>query len=66
MDKITIEEIKVLLYEKNMLDMAFYQMIDKDIPDTNYELIMIALRRARQEICKAEFKYLVKTCQVSI
>jgi len=66
MDKITKEEIKALLYTKNRLDRAFYEMIDKDIPDTNYEPIMRALRRANQEIYSAEMKYLVKTGQVEI
>ena len=66
MNKITKEEIKALLYTKNMLDIAFFEMIDKDIPDTNYEPIMRALRQAKQEIFNAEMKYLVKTGQVEI
>jgi hypothetical protein len=65
MDKITKEKIKALLFTKNMLDIAFFEMIDKDIPDTNYEKIMIALRRAKQEIFSAEMNYLVKTGQIS-
>ena len=66
MDKITKEEIKALLYTKNMLDRAFFEMIDKDIPDTNYEPIMNALRQAKQTIFNAEMKYLVKTGQVEV
>lgn len=64
MDKITKEEIKALLYTKNMLDTAFFEMIDKDIPDTNYEPIMRALRQAKQAIFNAEMNYLIKTGQV--
>ena len=66
MDKITKEEIKALLYTKNMLDIAFFEMIDKDIPDTNYEPIMKALIQAKQTIFNAEMKYLVKTGQVEV
>ena len=66
MDKITKEEIKALLYTKNMLDIAFFEMIDKDIPDTNYEPIMRALRQAKQTIFNAEMNYLVKTGQVEV
>ena len=66
MDKITKEEIKALLYTKNMLDIAFFEMIDKDIPNTNYEPIMRALRQAKQTIFNAEMNYLVKTGQVEV
>ena len=66
MDKITKEEIKALLYTKNMLDIAFSEMIDKDIPNTNYEPIMSALRQAQQTIFNAEMDYLVKTGQVEV
>ena len=66
MDKITKEEIKALLYTKNMLDIAFFEMIDKDIPDTNYEPIMRALRQAKQMIFNAEMNYIVKTGQVEV
>ena len=66
MNKITKEEIKALLYTKNMLDVAFYEMIDKDIPDTNYEPIMRALRQAKQVIFNNEMNYLIKTGQVEI
>ena len=66
MDKITKEEIKALIYTKQMLDVAFFEMIDKDIPDTNYEPIMKALRQAKQTIFNAEMKYLVKTGQVEV
>ena len=55
-----------LLYTKNMLDIAFFEMIDKDIPDTNYEPIMRALRQAKQTIFNAEMNYLVKTGQVEV
>lgn len=64
MDKITKEEIKALLYTKNRLDVAFYEMIDKDIPDTDYEKIMRSLRRVNQDIYNTEMDYLVKTKQV--
>ena len=60
------EELKALLYTKNMLDIAFFEMIDKDIPNTNYEPIMGALRQARQMIFNAEMNYLVKTDQVEV
>ena len=66
MNKITKEEIKALLYTKNMLDVAFYEMIDKDIPDTNYEPIMRALRQAKQVIFNNEMNYLIKNGQVEI
>jgi len=66
MDKITKEEIKALLYTKNMLDIAFFEMIDKDIPNTNYEPIMRALRQAKQTTFNAEMNYLVKTGQVEV
>jgi hypothetical protein len=66
MDKITKEEIKDLLYTKNMLDIAFFEMIDKDIPNTNYEPIMRALRQAKQTIFSAEMNYLVKTGKVEV
>ena len=66
MDKITKEEIKALLYTKNMLDIAFFEMIDKDIPDTNYEPIMKALRQTTKTIFNAEMKYLVKTGRVGV
>ena len=66
MDKITKEEIKALLYTKQMLDVAFFEMIDKDIPGTNYEPIMRALRQAKQTIFHAEMDYLVKTNQVEV
>jgi len=66
MDKITKEEIKALLYTKDMLDRAFYEMILKDIPDTNYEPIMRALRQAKQVIFSTEMNYLRKTGQVEI
>jgi hypothetical protein len=66
MDKITKEEIKALLYTKNMLDIAFFEMIDKDIPNTNYDPIMRALRQAKQTIFNAEMNYLVKTGQVKV
>ena len=66
MDKITKEEIKALLYTKKMLDIAFFEMIDKDIPNTNYEPIMRALREVNQTIFSAEMNYLIKTGQVEI
>ena len=66
MDKITKEEIKALLYTKNMLDIAFFEMIDKDIPNTNYEPIMSALRQAKQTIFSAEMDYLIKTGQAEV
>ena len=66
MDKITKEEIKALLYTKKMLDIAFFEMIDKDIPNTNYEPIMSALRQAKQTIFNAEMDYLVKTGQAEV
>ena len=49
-----------------MLDIAFFEMIDKDIPNTNYEPIMRALRQAQQTIFNAEMNYLVKTGQVEV
>ena len=60
------EELKALLYTKNMLDIAFFEMIDKDIPNTNYQPIMVALSQARQTIFNAEMNYLVKTDQVEV
>jgi len=66
MDKITKEEIKALLYTKNMLDTAFFEMIDKDIPNTNYEPIMTALRQAKQAIFNLEMNYLRTTGQVDV
>ena len=66
MDKITKEEIKALLYTKKMLDIAFFEMIDKDIPNTNYEPIMGALRQAGQTIFNAEMNYLVENGQVEV
>ena len=49
-----------------MLDIAFFEMIDKDIPNTNYQPIMVALSQARQTIFNAEMNYLVKTDQVEV
>lgn len=64
--KLNKEEIKALLYTKNMLDTAFFEMIDKDIPNTNYEPIMTALRQAKQAIFNSEMNYLRTTGQVDV
>ncbi len=66
MDNITKEEILVLLQAKNRLDVLFYEIIDKDIPNTDYVRIVRALRRASQEIYSVEMDYLVATGQVAI